>query len=248
MKMLAYGTAADSFDDVLKMGESTVLQTVKEFVKIVHSVYGPEFLRPPNQQEFEHILRSNEARGFPGMIGSIDCMHWEWANCPTSWHGMYKGYKGKPTMILEAVATKDLRIWHAFFGLPGSHNDINVLQRSPVFDDLANGRAPIVEFTVNDNIYSIGYYLADGIYPDWATLVKSISAPVSNKQKIYAQWQESCRKDVERAFGVLRAKWKILHTPARMWNPRDLNSIIRACIILHNMVIEDEKRGGSHMT
>ena len=204
MKMLAYGTAADSFDDVLKMGESTVLQTVKEFVKIVYSVYGPEFLRPPNQQEIEHILRSNEARGFPGMIGSIDCMHWEWANCPTGWHGMYKGHKGKPTMILEAVATKDLRIWHAFFGLPGSHNDINVLQRSPVFDDLANGRAPIVEFTVNDNIYSIGYYLADGIYPDWATLVKSISAPVSNKQKIYAQRQESCRKDVERAFGVLR--------------------------------------------
>ena len=98
-----------------------------------------------------------------------------------------------------------------------------------------------MEFTVNDNIYSIGYYLADGIYPDWATLVKSISAPVSSKQKIYAQWQESCRKDVERAFGVLRAKWKILHTPARMWNPRDLNSIIRACIILHNMVIEDER-------
>ena len=75
MKMLAYGTAADSFDDVLKMGESTVLQIVKEFVKIVYSVYGPEFLWPPNQQEIEHILRSNEARGFPGMIGGIDCMH-----------------------------------------------------------------------------------------------------------------------------------------------------------------------------
>jgi hypothetical protein len=26
------------------------------------------------------------------------------------------------------------------FGLPGSHNDINVLQRSPIFYDLANGQ------------------------------------------------------------------------------------------------------------
>ena len=69
-------------------------------------------------------------------------------------------------MILEAVASEDLRIWHAFFGLPGSHNDINVLHRSPVSDDLANGNAPEVEFTVNGNIYSMGYYLADGIYPD----------------------------------------------------------------------------------
>jgi len=96
-------------------------------------------------------------------------MHWEWANCPTARHGMYKGHKGKPTVILEAVATEDLRIWHAFFGMPGSHNDINVLQRSPLFDDLANGRAPEVEFNVNGNTYSLGYYLSDGIYLDWAS-------------------------------------------------------------------------------
>ena len=57
---------------------------------------------------------------------------------------MYRGHKGKPTLILEAVATEDLRIWHAYFGLPGSHNDINVLHRSNVFDDLANGRAPLL--------------------------------------------------------------------------------------------------------
>ncbi|WVZ69895.1 hypothetical protein U9M48_018611 [Paspalum notatum var. saurae] len=241
MRVLAYGHAADLVDDVLLMGESTVLLCVKEFVKTVNLVYEPEFLRPPNQQEVEEMMRSNEARGFPGMIGSIDCMHWEWANCLTGWQGVYKGHKGKPTMILEAVASQDLRIWHAFFGLLGSHIDINVLHRSPVFDDLANGRAPEVEFTVNGNQYTMGYYLADGIYPDWATLVKSISAPASNKQKIYAQRQESCRKNVERTFGVLRAKWKILHSPARLWKARDLNSIVRACIILHNMIIEDEK-------
>ena len=29
------------------------------------------------------------------------------------------GRQGVPTMILEAVASKNLRIWHAFFGTPG---------------------------------------------------------------------------------------------------------------------------------
>ena len=112
-------------------------------------MYGKEYLRPPRARELEAILRQNEARGFPGMIGSIDCMHWEWENCPTSWAGQYKqGHKGKPTVILEAVATQDLRIWHAFFGLPWSHNDINVLHRSHVFNDLATGKTPEVEFWV----------------------------------------------------------------------------------------------------
>ena len=46
---------------------------------------------------------------------------------------------------------------------------------------------------------------------------------------------------MERAFGVLQAKWKILYRPARLWNQQVLNSIIRACIILHNMVVEDER-------
>jgi hypothetical protein len=241
LRMLAYGGPADALDDGLRMGKSTVLKTLKEFVSTIITVFGDEYLRPPSPAELEHILSVNEARGFPGMIGSIDCMHWEWANCPTAHAGMYKGHKGKPTLILEAVATQDLRVWHAFFGLPGSHNDINVLQRSPVFDDLANGNTPPVEFTVNGNPYNLGYYLADGIYPNWATLVKSISAPISPKESTFAEQQEKCRKDVERFFGVFQAKWKIMHNAARLWSPEDLNSIVRACIILHNMVIENER-------
>jgi hypothetical protein len=125
--------------------------------------------------------------------------------------------------------------------MPGSHNDINVLHRLTVLDDLANGRAPPVEFTLNHNNYHMDYYLADGIYPDWGTLVKTISAPLSNKHKLFAERQESCRKGVECAFGVLQARWKILHNPARLWKQSDMNAILRACIILHNMIVEDEK-------
>jgi hypothetical protein len=239
--MLAYGSIADSLDDHLQMGESTVLETLKRFVRTIVNVFGEEWIRPASEHELQRILKVNEARGFPGMASSMDCMHWEWNGCPTALHGMYKGHKGKPTMILEVVVTEDLRFWHAYFGLPGSHNDINVLHRSPVFDELANGRAPSVEFNLNGNIYNICYYLADGIFPDWATLVKTISAPISNKHKVYAERQEACRKDVERGFGVLQARWKIIHSPARLWHQEDLNYIMRACIILHNLIIMDEK-------
>jgi hypothetical protein len=154
---------------------------------------------------------------------------------------MYRGHKGKPTLILEAVATEDLRIWHAYFGLPGSHNDINVLHRSNVFDNLANGRAPSVEFHVNDNIYSLGYYLADAIYPDWATLVKSIPLPVSNKQKVFSEQQESCLKDGERELLVsYRLSGKSCIGQLVYGIKKVLNSIMCACVILHNMVVEDE--------
>ena len=75
------------------------------------------------------------------------------------------------------LASQDLRIWHAFFGVPGSNNDINVLNQSPLFIEALKGQAPQVQFSVNGRQYNTGYYLADGIYPEWAVFVKSIKAP-----------------------------------------------------------------------
>jgi hypothetical protein len=97
--------------------------------------FGETYLRAPNQDDINRILSDNAARGFPGMLGSLDCMHWKWKNCPSAWHGQFKGKEKAPSIILEAVATYDLWIWHAFFGLPGTLNDINVLDR-PIFSKI----------------------------------------------------------------------------------------------------------------
>ncbi|XP_004959684.1 uncharacterized protein LOC101773609 [Setaria italica] len=67
-------------------------------------------------------------------------------------------------------------------GFPGSCNDINVLQRSPIFSAYIRGETPLVQFTVNGRTYDI--------YPF----------------------------DRER-----------------------LSDIMTACIIMHNMIVEDEK-------
>uniref|UniRef100_A0A453J9J7 Uncharacterized protein n=1 Tax=Aegilops tauschii subsp. strangulata TaxID=200361 RepID=A0A453J9J7_AEGTS len=42
------------------------------------------------------------------------------------------------TIILEAVADQETWIWHAFFGMPGSLNDINVVNRSPLMNKIVN--------------------------------------------------------------------------------------------------------------
>jgi hypothetical protein len=66
--------------------------------------------------------------GFLGMIKSIDCMHWKWKNRLFVWQGQYSWHAEGCTIILEAVASHDLCIWQSiFFGMAGSHNNINVL-------------------------------------------------------------------------------------------------------------------------
>jgi hypothetical protein len=185
-------------------------------VAAICEVFGNEYLRALNEDDTTRLLHIAENCGFPGMLGSIDCMHWKWKNCPTAHNGMYCGHVKEPTIILEAVVSTDLWIWHAFFGLPGSHNDINVLRRSPLFDRLVKGEAPYVTYIVNGHNYDMGYYLADGIYPPWSTFVKTIKAPANLKDKNFVAAQESQRKDVERAFGVLQARFAIIRNPARL--------------------------------
>ncbi|KAI5355603.1 hypothetical protein L3X38_008498 [Prunus dulcis] len=144
------------------------------------------------------------------MIGSIDCMHWQWKNCPTAWQGDYGNRKGQKSIILEAVAGFDTWVWHAFFGVAGSQNDLNVLGQSPVFNDVLRGEGPNITYEINNIIYQTGYYLADGIYPRWTTFVKTIPHPRSYKQKFFARYQEGYRKDVERCFGILQASYFVL--------------------------------------
>ncbi|XP_038695425.1 uncharacterized protein LOC119992703 [Tripterygium wilfordii] len=222
LRILSSGVAADFMDEYVRISESTAIESVKYFAKADISIFGPEYLRSPNSNDIELLLALNKTRGFPGMLGSIDCMHWKWKNCPTAWKGMYTGHCHEPTIILEVVASYDLWIWHAFFGLPGSHNDINVLERSHVFSELTQGRAPIVNYSINGHNYTMGYYLADGIYPSWATFVKSIPLPQTMKTKHFARCQEGVRKDVERAFGVLQSRFAIVRGPARYFETETL--------------------------
>lgn len=55
--------------------------------------------------------------------------------------------------------------------------------------------------------------------------------------------QEGVRKDVERAFGVLQAKFKIIGSRSRSFSVKSMRIILKACIILHNMTREDRSGG-----
>ncbi|GKB95483.1 ribonuclease H-like domain-containing protein, partial [Tanacetum coccineum] len=157
--------------------------------------------------------------------------------------GAQKSAWSDPFILLEAIASNDLWIWHAFFGVAEMNNDVNVLSQSPLFNDLKAGKASDVQFVANNVAYKRGYYLTDEIYPQWFVLIKSIKNSVENDHTriLYKTKHEAARKDVERAFGVLKKKWKLIKHPARGMTRRRLSDVIYTCIILHNMIIHDNE-------
>ena len=61
------------------------------------------------------------------------------------------------------------------------------------------------------------------------------------KKQLFAKVQEANKKEVERAFGVLQARFAIVRGPARFFHSETLQDIMKACVILHNMIVEDER-------
>jgi hypothetical protein len=72
--MIANGVVADATNDYVCVGESTALKCLRSFAVV--EVFGQEYLRLPNEHDTANLLAVGESRGFLGIHGSIDCMHW----------------------------------------------------------------------------------------------------------------------------------------------------------------------------
>jgi len=109
--MLAYGTSADCVDEYLKIGESIAMECMKNFAAGVIQVFGEEYLRKLMQADVDRLLQVAEARDFLEMLGSINCMHWEWKNYPMGWKGVFaKGVYKVTTLILKPIPSYNLWI------------------------------------------------------------------------------------------------------------------------------------------
>jgi hypothetical protein len=74
MRVIAYGIPADYTDEYLQIGEDTTLESVHMFSRLIIKLFGPTYLRAPTQDDTEILMEEN--RGWPRMLGSVDCVHW----------------------------------------------------------------------------------------------------------------------------------------------------------------------------
>lgn len=243
LKLVAYGCSPTAFQDYFQMSETTGRQCLKKFSNIVssdeslRSVFGRRMTRADARRI---SAMHKQQHGIAGMIGSLDCTHVFWKNCPVAWQGSQTGKEKKPTIVLEAFADYNLWFWHHSFGWPGSLNDINIWDRSSLLKSFVDGSfAEDVdfEFKIGGREFTRLWLMVDGIYPELCRFVKTIEEPPDRRSAAFAKWQEAVRKDVERAFGVLKRKFQILERKMELWYIGDISSVVNTCIILHNMMV-----------
>jgi hypothetical protein len=105
LKCLAYGVPPHAFIDYFQMSRAFARVCCIEFDKAIRTLYMKEWLRLPTKADLKSILQLHKQQhGVDGMVGSLDCSHTYWKNCPKAWQGSYKGKERMPSIVLEAIS------------------------------------------------------------------------------------------------------------------------------------------------
>ena len=250
LKTLAYGVAMHCFCPYFQISKSLAIDCCREFDKAICFLYLDEWLRCPTADDLTNIVNlHHHQHGVPGMLGSLDCSQIFWKNCPKAWHGTYKtGKEKKPSVILEAICDYNCFFWHATFGYAGSLSDNNVLSLSPFLSKLLDGsfsdlEAHLIPFSIAGEEFDQCYVLTDGVYPLYARFAKPVKQPLTMIERRYTKWQESVRKAIERAFGILKERWQWVDRPIQLRDVQEISLRMNTCLILHNICVSDRVMG-----
>ena len=135
---------------------------------------------------------------------------------------------------MALVDGKGRFLW-ASCGQPGSCHDSTLLQSTELWNrlhDICHLRTVAL-----GDVRIPSLILGDGAFPFRTFLMKRFSqAHLSNEQKIFNKKHSSARVSVENAFGVLKARFRVL-TKTCESRPDNLTYICLSCIVLHNILV-----------
>jgi hypothetical protein len=165
LRQFCYGLSSDGVEEYTDISESTSNEALKRFCNVLVYYLGDKYLRRPTAAHLKRIECVYRSKGFPGCIGCIDCAGWMWDLGPVAHSGRNKGRSKRSAIRMEVIWDESLWIWHAFFGCPGSYNDINILNCSTLFSDVLAGNFPPAAPAVDIEGFKLEwfYLLVDGI-------------------------------------------------------------------------------------
>ncbi|KAB0805097.1 hypothetical protein PPYR_02067 [Photinus pyralis] len=222
--VLANQESYRSIGDRFNVSKSSIFHCLIRVCKILNSK-GSVFIKwPKGNDAIKTIAGFKKIKSFPGVLGAIDGCHIN--ICPPKHNSAtYINRKGRPSMILQGVCDHNCIFTDCFVGYPGSVHDARVFQHSTV------------RVKCNDDVLfpQSSHLLGDSAYPINAQLLTPFrdNGHLNQKQTKFNVCHAATRSPIERAFGILKARWRRLNY-LELHNPFYIPHVIMAACILHN--------------
>ena len=248
LRILGRGMAVQDDLDHSGMSIDAIRKTFKRIVRLTSDGLFDRYVHPPrSEEEMRSCMAMYDDIGLSGAFGSMDATHLPWDRCPTGLRNMHVGKDNHPTLTHNCVVSNDLFFMGATRSKPGSWNDKTLVRFDSIAEQMRTGAYKHVGFVLlSENgvpkIHRDPYLIVDGGYHMWKQLMCGYGRAVDEKQAAYTSRITSARKDVECAFGILKARFRILKLPLQFQSAASIDAVFRSCLVLHSMILAADGR------
>eukprot|EP00117_Sycon_ciliatum_P012448 scpid75727/ scgid13513/ Putative nuclease HARBI1; Harbinger transposase-derived nuclease len=207
----------------------TVWTVIRRVCTILVNYLAPKFIKWPTGARVKTVSEGFEAIAkLPGVIGSIDGSHME-VKPPSDDMDSYGNRLSYYSIVLQAVCDSEMVFTNCFAGYPGSVHDARVLRNSEL--GLEAGAHQALLFA------SETYIIGDSAYPLETWLMVPFKQQGGHaftwQQGVYNHAHADTRKVIERAFRLLKCRWRKLQMIDLDGTEYYPQIIVAACV-LHN--------------
>lgn len=223
------------------VGPSTANQKVLKVANALIALFPNAIEFPQDEARLQRIEQEfRSKRGLPNCYGAVDCTHL-YLNLPDARDSTsYRDRTSQYSAIMQAVTDQTGRFLDVFVGYAGSCNDARVMAESPFFHSIYARellQKPVIKLRgVNIAPYIIG----DSGYPLRPHLMTPYPGRggVTELRKSYNFYHSSTRIVVERTFGQLKGRWRMLNGTMDFKNVERLSLFAYTACILHNLCMD----------
>lgn len=231
LRYLASQENTMEISDRFGITEYTFLKHKEKVIHCINNNLLGKFIKWPSDAEMNtiaHQFNDIGAYNFPGVVGAIDGSHIP-IEPPSENPNSYYNRKRFHSIILQGICKDDLQFIHTNIGWPGRVHDAKVLKNSSIWTD-----------GYQKCRFGQNHLLGDAAYPlkVWLITPYRDTGRLTRQQKYFNKCLASKRQVIERAFGLLKGRFRRL----KHINNRSVISIcdsIQAACVLHNICIQN---------
>jgi hypothetical protein len=143
--------------------------------------------------------------------------------------------------MFEIVVDSECRIHSCAGPFFGGCNDQIAAENHEYVQQIYNGLYKDLKFLLygeaGSTTVSGGYLITDNGYKSCWTYQAPIKNACTDKETVYTKRLESVRKDVERTFGILKARFRYLHGYVGHHSSEIIGDAFKTCCIIHNLLL-----------
>ncbi|XP_026282274.1 uncharacterized protein LOC113209121 [Frankliniella occidentalis] len=224
---MSYRVCGNTFD----IARSSACDLVSDILNVILRL-ARDVIKCPSAEEVE-VIGQNFGRmaGSPVFLqcaGAIDVCQLR-TLCEPERHDEYINQKLFYSIAMEALVDHTAKFLHICVGFPGSCHDLRILRHSGLY---RNRNYPPEEF----------FIIGDGGYMSLRQPIALVTpyrdVNLTADQRSFNYHLSKIRATVERAFGLMQARWRALFHRAIEIKLRKAVKLITACAILHNICLD----------